>query len=196
MRAAWARQGRRVRLGGQSPVVTGRVPVHPRGMSLDRLLTSLQPLLARLGSLDPSQPGLAAQLNRELPLGSEPIASLRKLVREGVEARWLCERENSGVRFSRVLKGAPGALSIDAVHMAGPGAAHTHPNGEIDLCFAVSGDARFDGQPEGWVVYGPNTWHVPTVSGGVMDIPYFLPGGAIRFGERPPDAKPVGLQAT
>ncbi len=165
-------------------------------MSLDRLLTSLQPLLARLQTFDPGAPDAAAALEREFPLHAPPMQALRALVREGVEARWLCDRENAGVRYSRVLKGAPGAISIDAVHLAGPGAAHTHPNGEIDLCFGVSGEPRFDGRPEGWVVYGANTWHVPTVAGGVMDILYFLPSGAIRFGERPPDSKPVGLKAT
>ena len=66
--------------------------------------------------------------------------------------------------------------------MNGPGLAHTHPNGEIDLCFAMDGDPRFDGHPEGWVVYGPGSWHVPTVTGGTMAILYFLPSGAIAFG--------------
>ena len=103
---------------------------------------------------------------------------------------------NSGVRFSRVLKAGPtAALSIDAVQMSGPGAAHTHPAGEIDLCFAVDGDPRFDGAKEGWVVYRPNTWHVPTVQGGAMDILYFLPQGQMRFGDCPPDAIKAGLQA-
>jgi hypothetical protein len=69
--------------------------------------------------------------------------------------------------------------------MAKPGPGHTHPNGEIDLCFAVSGAPRFDGNAPGWTVYPPNSWHVPTVEGGVMDILYFLPGGAIRFEPKP-----------
>jgi Domain of unknown function (DUF4863) len=79
--------------------------------------------------------------------------------------------------------------------MQGAGAGHTHVNGEFDLCFAVSGGASFDGRPEGWVVYAPNTWHLPTVGGGAMDILYFLPGGGIRFGEQPPGSTAVGLQA-
>ena len=43
------------------------------------------------------------------------------------------------------------------------------------------GEARFDGHPEGWVVFGPDSVHVPTVSDGEMLILYFLPGGEIEF---------------
>ena len=165
-------------------------------MSVEKLLTALQPLLTRLATIDVTKPAeAAAQLNREFPL--EKLAELKALVRQGVEARWLCDRENSGVRYSRVLKAGPAApLSIDAVHMSTAGAAHTHPGGEIDLSFAVSGDPRFDGAKEGWVVYPPNSWHIPTVQGGVMDILYFLPQGAMKFGEYPPGATKVGLQSS
>ena len=55
----------------------------------------------------------------------------------------------------------------------------------MDLCFALDGDPTFDGNPPGWTVYGPESWHVPTVADGTMAILYFLPGGAIRFEERP-----------
>ena len=65
-----------------------------------------------------------------------------------------------------------------------PGPGHEHPAGEFDLCFAVDAGARFDDRPEGWTVYPPGSWHVPTVTGGRMDILYFLPGGKIRFGPR------------
>jgi hypothetical protein len=151
-------------------------------MSLALLNDALQPLLTALSTA----PLDAAALEKSFPVGSPQIQALKKLVREGVAARWLCDRENAGVRFSRVLKADPTRpLSVDAVHMSGPGAGHTHPNGEIDLCFAVSGDPRFDERPEGWTVYAPGTWHVPTVSGGAMDILYFLPGGAIRFEPKP-----------
>ncbi len=49
------------------------------------------------------------------------------------------------------------------------------------LGFAVEGDPRFDGQPEGWIVFAPGTQHVPTVTGGRMLIAYFLPGGAVEW---------------
>ena len=53
------------------------------------------------------------------------------------------------------------------------------------MAFVVDGAAKFDGWGEGWVVYGPRSWHVPVVANGVMDIVYFLPSGAITFGDRP-----------
>lgn len=161
------------------------------------LLEALKPMITAISALKAADPRAAeAELNAKFPLGAPAMTALKALVRDGVEARWICERENAGVRYSRVLKApGPDALSIDAVHMQGTGAGHTHLNGEFDLCFKVSGAPTFDGRPEGWVVYAPNTWHVPTVEGGVMDILYFLPGGGIRFGEQPPDATPVGLQA-
>lgn len=156
------------------------------------LLDRLAPILATLRTLDLSQPPetIRAALDAAHPLSS--MADLRALVRRGVEEKSICDREapaadgGAPVRYSRVLKAAEGQpFSIDAVHMSGPGAGHLHPAGEIDLCFAVSGDARFDENAEGWTVYAPGTWHVPTVTAGVMDILYFLPRGEIRFGPRP-----------
>lgn len=161
------------------------------------LLEALQPILSAVPTLEAAAPSAAeAELSRQFPLASPAMQALRRLVREGVEARWLCDRENAGVRYSRVVKaGSPVELSVDAVHMEGEGAGHTHVNGEFDLCFAVDAGATFDGRGEGWVVYAPNTWHAPTVQGGKMDILYFLPGGGIRFGAQPPGTTAVGLQA-
>lgn len=152
----------------------------------ERLTALLAPVIDVVRTIDPADPEAAAKLEAKLPIDGETIDALRQLVREGVEGRWLAERENAGVRFGRIQKAASeGDLSIDCVHMSGPGAGHTHPNGEIDLCFAVSGAPSFDGAAPGWVVYPPGSWHVPTVSGGAMDILYFLPGGAIRFEPKP-----------
>jgi hypothetical protein len=146
----------------------------------------LEPVIELVRAIDPSDPEAAAKLDAALPLDGEAMTKLRALVREGVEARWLADREANGVRFSRVRKAADaGDVSIDCVHMNGPGPGHTHPNGEIDLCFPVSGEPAFDARGAGWIVYPPGSWHVPTVSGGVMDILYFLPGGAIRFEPKP-----------
>lgn len=150
-------------------------------MSLDALQAALAPLLDLIQTLDPAHPDAAAHINAALPLAGPEVARVRALVRQGVEEGWLCHREGGGVRFSRVAKLVQG-VSIDAVRMDGPGAGHEHPQGEFDLCFAVAGDPRFCGQPEGWIVYPPRSWHVPEVSGGTMEILYFLPGGSIRFG--------------
>lgn len=152
----------------------------------DALSQALAPLLAAVSRVDPSAPDAAARLTEALPLDDPAIVALRAIVREGVASGELASRESGGVRFGRVRKpGSPDDFSIDLVHMASPGPGHTHPQGEFDLCFAVSGSPTFDGRPEGWTVYPPGSWHVPTVQGGTMDILYFLPGGAIRF-EGPP----------
>ena len=168
-------------------------------MSKEALLSALAPLLQALPGLVDRPPAQArAELERLFPLSS--LQELKALVRRGVEERWLCDKEaprpaggpeDAVVRFSRVLKATdPQSFSVDAVHMGGEGAGHLHPGGEFDLCFAVSGAPRFDGQPEGWTVYGKGTWHVPTVSGGVMDILYFLPGGQMVFGPDPAAPRP------
>lgn len=156
-------------------------------MSLELFLDRLSPVLAFARTLDVKDPAAAkAALDEAFPMDGDTMLELRALVRRGVEERWLAEREAGGVRFSRPRKAQDASdVSVDVVHMDRPGPGHTHPNGEIDLCFAVSGEPRFDGAPEGWMVYPPASWHVPTVEGGVMDIVYFLPAGAIRFEAKP-----------
>jgi hypothetical protein len=114
------------------------------------------------------------------------MRALAVLFEEGVAGGWLCDRQGGpGLTYSRVIKAAGAELSVDAVRMAGPGPGHTHPNGEFDLCFPVSGAPTFDDRPPGWTVYPPRSWHVPTVAGGTMNILYFLPAGAIEFGPKP-----------
>lgn len=155
-------------------------------MSREALLEALVPVCRFIAALDLSASDAAARLEASFPVQGEAMRGVRTLVRRGVEAGWLCDRENAGVRFSRLAKAgdATAGFSIDAVHMNGPGPGHVHPHGEVDLSFAVSGDATFDGRPPGWTVYPSASWHVPTVAGGVMDILYFLPGGAIAFGPK------------
>lgn len=151
-----------------------------------RLNELLEPVLRVIAEIDPSSPDALATLNERLPIEGPAIRALGAVVREGVAGGWLAERENGGIRFGRVKKAASeDELSIDCVHMDRPGPGHTHPNGEIDLSFAVSGAPTFDGDAPGWTVYPAGSWHVPTVAGGVMDILYFLPGGAIRFEAKP-----------
>lgn len=150
------------------------------------LTDALSRIETELRTIRCDDPDAAEKLERVLPYRGPELTKLRELLRAAVEARDVADRENDGVRFSRVKKAATADdISIDVVHMDKPALGHTHPNGEIDLCFAVSGDPRFDGKPEGWQVFAPGTWHVPTVTGGSMDILYFLPGGAIRFEAKP-----------
>jgi hypothetical protein len=63
--------------------------------------------------------------------------------------------------------------------LAGPH--HRHPKGEIDLIMPIDPGAKFDGQPAGWLVYGPDSAHSPTVTGGRALVLYLLPEGQIEF---------------
>jgi len=147
-----------------------------------RLLAALEPVLAVVRDVDPASNDARHTLAEALPTNSGVLSELAAAVREAIEAGWIADRESGGIRFSRIAKAASDEdVSIDVVHMAKAGPGHTHPNGEIDLCFAVDGTPRFDGNEPGWTVYPPGSWHIPTVEGGAMDILYFLPGGAIRF---------------
>jgi hypothetical protein len=149
------------------------------------VVDAVGPLLAQMDARA-AGPRAVDALRKAFPLDGEPMQSLKALLARGRETGALGEKESGGVRFSRVKKAADDAdFSIDYVHMQGPGPGHVHPRGEIDLCFAVSGSPLFDGQAPGFTAYGKETWHVPTVSGGAMDILYFLPGGSITFGPDP-----------
>jgi hypothetical protein len=158
------------------------------------LVEALNQIASKLRDVRCDDPQAAAKLEQLLPFRGPEVSALRQLLRAAVASREVAERENDGVRFSRVKKAqGDDDLSIDVVHMDKPALGHTHPNGEIDLCFAVRVDAAdpsspeplFDGKPEGWQVFPPGSWHVPTVTSGAMDILYFLPGGAIRFEAAP-----------
>lgn len=149
------------------------------------LLATVAPILNHLASQDVAP--TADSLSRLFPLDGPLLTLLRQKLMDGSAAGWLTPREAGGVKFGRIAKStdASSGFTIDAVDMNGPGPGHTHPEGEVDLCFALTEDALFDGNPQGWVVYGPGSWHVPTVSRGRMIILYFLPNGSIRFEPRP-----------
>ncbi len=148
---------------------------------------ALAPLIDFLDELDPSTESAASELTKKFPIESEQMQAIAGLFEKGVEEGWLCHHEGGpGVQYSRVAKKLGKAeFSIDAVTMDRPGPGHSHPNGEFDICFAAKAGPTFDGNPPGWTVYGPGSWHVPTVAGGSMNILYFLPGGAIEFGPKP-----------
>ena len=156
-------------------------------MSREQLLTALRPVLQTVAALDLKDEGAAQALGSRYPADGEVLSQLRNLVRQGVKEGWLADREAGGVRFSRLAKAGPDTfgLSIDVVHMNAPGPGHTHPNGEVDLCFPVEGQPTFDGRSAAWTVYPQGSWHVPSVQDGVMDILYFLPEGAISFEDKP-----------
>lgn len=151
----------------------------------DRLSpAALKPLLEFASQLDLRDAKAAqAELERHFPHRGEFIQEMGDAMREGVSSGRLCHLGQAPVQYSRLFKATPDSqnLSADAVLMSAPGPRHTHPNGEIDLCFSEEGEPRFDGHGAGWVVYGPGSSHAPTVRDGKMLILYLLPGGAIEF---------------
>ncbi len=144
----------------------------------------LRPLLVFAAGLDLSDPEAArAALDAEFPFDGDFVQELGRAMREAVAAGAICDHGAPPLQYSRLFPESEDSadFSADAVLMSVPGPLHEHPEGEIDLCFAVDGDPRFDGNPPGWTVYGPGSRHVPTVEGGTMLILYLLPGGSIRF---------------
>lgn len=127
---------------------------------------------------------LQDRLNADFGPGSATYRQISDACTAGVAEGWMCNREAGGIRYGRVFKPdeALHGFSVDVVDMkdvAGPH--HTHPQGEIDLVMPLTPDARFDGRPAGWLVYGPGSAHRPTVSSGQALVLYLLPGGAIQF---------------
>ena len=127
---------------------------------------------------------LQTWLNATHGVNSPTYLQLEQSCRQGVAEGWLCEREAGGIRYGRVFKPAPDLqdFSVDVVVMDNVvGPHHAHPGGEIDLVMPLEGDALFDDQPAGWVVYSPGSSHRPTVSNGRALVLYLLPDGSIEF---------------
>lgn len=147
----------------------------------EEVRSALAPFANEVAGLDlADEVAAAAALNRRHPISE--LGALRALLQAANAEGWLApKRATDALTFGRIAKPAPelGGCSIDVVDMAGAGAPHVHPNGEVSLCFATGGDPRFVGFPEGWVVVPPGSRHVPEVTGGRMLIVYFLPGGAM-----------------
>lgn len=144
----------------------------------------LAPLLDFARQLDLTRPAEAeAQLEARFPLDSPYMQELSTALSRAIEEEDLCRKGNEQLSFGRLSKPLPEThgFSIDVVNMAVPGPEHVHPKGEIDLCLAVEGEPRFDGREPGWVVYGPGSQHVPTVTNGRMHILYLLPEGAFQM---------------
>lgn len=148
------------------------------------LLALLDAPMAAAARADLSDPTAArAALEAAYPARGPHAQVLRAALRQAAQDGVICDRGGEAIRYSRLCKpeATPHGLSVDFVWMTGPGIHHRHPRGEVNLCFAVEGQPQFDGQPEGWVVFAPDSRHVPTVTGGRMLIVYFLPGGAVEW---------------
>src|SRR5438067_169270 len=132
----------------------------------------------------PLNAALEADLNRRFGADSAEFGAVRDACREAIAAGWMCNRQAGGIRYGRVLKPGPRThgYSVDVVEMADiAGPHHRHPNGEIDMVMPLTPTATFDSRSAGWLVYGPDTAHRPTVAGGNALILYLLPDGAIEF---------------
>ena len=150
------------------------------------LLRALQPILEFLEGKE-FTPELERELQERFPLESAHMQRVKINCMEGLKYDWLCPREGDKLRYGRLAKSSEtiNHIGIDTVEMNDVVPGHTHPLGEVDHCFAVQGKPLFDGNPEGWTVYGKNSWHIPTVTDGTMAILYFLPQGAIQFKAKP-----------
>lgn len=148
------------------------------------MIETFLPLLEAAQGVDLSDPDAAvAELNRRLDPSSAAAKSTNEALKGLLAEGRVAERGELPVRYGRVAKAGDATLgfSIDVVHMNGPGPLHRHPNGEVNWCVALDGTPTFDGRVPGWVVFPPESRHVPTVAGGTMLIVYLLPQGAIEF---------------
>ena len=154
-------------------------------MSKTQLRAAVQPILDHLHQCDLSSHDIQADISQKFPL--EKLDHIRNLVKEGIQEGWFAPREGHNLTYGRLCKPSEEShgFSVETVDMTSTGPGHTHPLGEIDLCFSLEGHPLFDGRDEGWTCYPPNSWHTPTVSNGRMAILYFLPQGSIRFEKAP-----------
>jgi len=148
------------------------------------MLETFRPLLEAAHGLDLGKPAEArAELARRFDPASPRARELRTALLQLYAEGKIAQNGALPVRWGRASKSTPETLeqSIDVVVMNGPGPLHRHPLGEVNYCVAIDGQPRFDGQEPGWVVFPPESRHVPTVSGGTMLIVYLLPKGQIEF---------------
>jgi hypothetical protein len=127
---------------------------------------------------------LETELNAAWPANGAAFRSIFEACKQAIELGWMCNREAGGIKFGRVIKPGPETqgFSVDVVDMKDiRGPRHRHPNGEIDMIMPLDSAAKFDGRGAGWMVYGPDSAHSPTVSDGRALVLYLLPQGAIEF---------------
>jgi len=148
------------------------------------MLPTFLPILDAAHGLDLSDADAArTELARRFDPAGEQAAQLTASLRQLLEEGRICDRGEAPMRWGRVTKATEESrdFSIDVVLMDGAGPKHRHPAGEVNFCIAIDGAPKFDGHGPGWVVFPPDSTHVPTVSGGTMLIVYLLPQGAMEF---------------
>lgn len=155
-------------------------------MSKEIFVTLIGQVTSEIGAR-PIGGDLEAALNERFPADGRTFKDIESACHTAMEEGWMCDREHGGIRFGRVVKPGPDTrgYSVDVVRMndiAGPH--HRHPNGEIDMIMPLTPTAQFDGHGRGWLVYGPDSAHAPTVTDGEALVLYLLPDGAIDFTAR------------
>jgi hypothetical protein len=127
---------------------------------------------------------LTDYLNEAVPADGDLFGQINDACQVGIKDGWLCQQSHGGIAYGRPVKPGPAThgFSVDVVRMKDvKGPHHAHPNGEIDMVMPVDASAKFDGAAKGWLVYGPDTAHHPTVTDGDAVVLYLLPDGAIEF---------------
>lgn len=149
------------------------------------LIDQLRAIGAHVATLDLTDPAAAtAALRAAFPDGDALTAALRQAHSAGELPLRAASAE---VSFGRLARPADaGGCSIDLVDIAGSGAGHTHPTGEVSWCVPWSGEPEFEGVGGGWAVLPPTSHHVPTVTGGRMLIVYWIPDGKVTWDPAPP----------
>src|SRR5688572_17461117 len=78
----------------------------------------------------PVDAALAKSLNEQFPASGATVQAIRAACDQAIKDGWMCDREQGGIKFGRVVKDIDG-FSIDVVHMKDVvGPHHRHPNGE------------------------------------------------------------------
>lgn len=144
----------------------------------------LAPVADALTGLDLSDPSAAKALLATRLDGDTMAAITADLLSAHAEGGLTPKDGGPHVRFGRLARPSEASrgFSIDVVDIAGAGAPHTHPEGEVSWCVPLEGAPRFEGVAEGWAVCRPGSRHVPEVTGGRMLIVYWLPQGAVAWG--------------
>ncbi len=156
----------------------------------DFSISEFQTLVQKVTALIKDKPldnSLENELNSTFPANSELFKAIEAACHEGIRAGEMCQFEGGGIKYGRVIKPTPElqGCSIDLVEMSNiKGPHHRHPMGEIDMIMPQDAGAQFDNRGAGWLVYGPDSSHSPTVTHGKALVLYLLPEGAIEFTRR------------
>lgn len=150
-------------------------------------IAKFQDLLQSVTDLIADQPldsNLEQLLNTQFPPDGESFKAIEAACHAGIAAGEMCQLEAGGIKYGRVIKPTAelSGFSVDLVEMNDiKGPHHRHPLGEIDMIMPLDRDAQFDNRGKGWLVYGPDSAHSPTVAGGRALVLYLLPQGQIAF---------------